>query len=180
VDASKAPVSLYDILVAAQGSSCSFPLPTLSQRFHIAQKLAISVLELQNARWLHKDINSKNVLFFHDSSGTLNFEKPYIAGFEFARAESFKAISAERDKEEFTFYWHPALRPDLGDKGTRPQYLAGFDVYSLGLVLLDIALWRATPSFYTNALADPRKFTMHLIGLTRREVPHRRRTGKSY
>jgi hypothetical protein len=176
-DPLKAPVSLFELMEQKH------TLPSLAQRIKIAQRLAISLLELQNAQWLHKDISSKNImLFFNRSNSTIDFNNPYLAGFDFARANANIGISVEREPSEFNYYWHPALRAyalqvQSNDK-PRPEYHAGFDVYSLGLVLLDIALWRSISTFHSNAVKDPEKFTRLLMSLAQKEIAHR--VGETY
>jgi hypothetical protein len=176
-DPLRAPMSLFELMEQKR------TLPTLAERIRIAQRLAISLLELQNADWLHKDISSKNILFFFNRSNSLiDFDNPYLAGFDFARANANIGISVERESLEFDYYWHPALRANAlqaqnKDK-PRAQYHAGFDVYSLGLVLLGIALWRSVSTFHSNAVRDPEKYTRLLISLAQKEIAHR--VGETY
>jgi hypothetical protein len=168
-DPLKAPKSLFELMEEKK------ILPTLAQRIKIAQRLVISLLELQNAHWLHKDFSSKSILFFFGtSSNSPDFDNPYLAGFDFARASANIDISVEREPGDFNYYWHPSLRARAQDKDKpRPQYHAGFDVYSVGLVLLDIVLWCSISKFHSNAHKDPKTFTETLIALTQREAAHR-------
>jgi hypothetical protein len=168
-DPLKAPKSLFELIEEKKF------LPTLAQRIKIAQRLVTSLLELQNAHWLHKDLSSKSILFFFGtSSNSPDFDNPYLAGFDFARASANTGISVEREPGDFNYYWHPSLRARAQDKDKpHSQYHAGFDVYSVGLILLDIALWCSISKFHSNMHKDSKTFTETLIALTQREAAHR-------
>ncbi|PQE11054.1 serine threonine kinase protein [Rutstroemia sp. NJR-2017a BVV2] len=117
------------------------PRPSLECLFGLALTLSKSLHHFHRADWLHKNISSYNVLFFdtrlnkHQPILLDNFPTPYIVGFNHSRPNdpnSFTRGSADIEKH----YLHPqyARLPE-------PRFKHGFDYYSLGLLLLEIALW---------------------------------------
>lgn len=128
--------------------------PTLRDRFRIAYLLATSVMELHLANWLHKSINSENVIFFatEGSKGAsavqgVNFTEPYFASFGLARPDHHQALSsiAMSANPVNKAYQHPdyAAKTVVSSSATVhiPRYHQVYDVYSLGCVLLEISVW---------------------------------------
>lgn len=122
------PISLQDLIK-------SQPMPLLNERFRLASALASSMSLLHASRWLHKGFRSSNILFFKPLKGDISITDPYVTGFEYSRLD--KGPSIER-----------ALSGDLSiDLYFHPDTTLGFDrkreIYSLGVVLFEIALWRS-------------------------------------
>jgi hypothetical protein len=159
------PVSLYSVL---SDSSNAFPLPSLEQRFKLAHALALSCLSLLLIEWVHKGLRPHNILLFYTESEPgkpprLWFENPYIVGFDYSRPNP-KGGSAEQTSNEAAHpvpghlpYKHPdtSLPPTLlvtraysltdswtVPRGAKPPFKEYYDIYSLGLVLLEIGFWR--------------------------------------
>jgi hypothetical protein len=62
--------------------------PSMTQRFQLAYRLALSVQKLHENGLLHKGVRSENVLFFLDRwSGQRSLANPRLVGFDFARRE---------------------------------------------------------------------------------------------
>jgi hypothetical protein len=113
--------------------------PSQTARFQLAYELATTVLHLHSAGWLHKGLRSENILFFPTSGNapfTLN--EPYIMGFEYARRD---APDEETEKPSLNpsqdIYRHPRAQ---GLASAR--YVKAFDIYALGIILVEIARWR--------------------------------------
>lgn len=64
-DLSRKPVSLFTVL---SGSTKIFPLPSLEQRYKLAQTLALSRLSLILIEYVHKGLRPQNVLLFYTPS----------------------------------------------------------------------------------------------------------------
>ena len=113
--------------------------PAWNIRRHIAILVAESVLQLHTAGWLHKSIRSDNVLFVGlHAKWSDGYHGPYMAGFDFARNASPTEMSeAIASNEEADLYRHPATFGDL-----RTPFRKEFDLYALGLLLLEIGLWK--------------------------------------
>ena len=123
-----APRSLRDIL-------CDKPSETpLNGRIEIALGLARAVLFLHASCFVHKSIRPENVLVF--GSGNAKLGKPYLVGFEKFRMSTTMTQRFGDDLWEKNLYRHPVRQ------GVRPQedFIMQHDVYSLGVVLLEIGL----------------------------------------
>jgi serine/threonine protein kinase len=171
-DCSRPPTSLNDLLVDGAKQKRSYNLPSLPQRIWIAQRLAITLLELHNAEWLHKDLNSRNVVFFHSSGAQLDINTPYVCGFEYARPDDIGAISFSVRSSSTDIYRHPALLEPFAAGQKRPRYQRIHDIYSLGLLLLEIGLWKQVGEFRKPS-TKPADFSKMLTQLANRELPHR-------
>ena len=112
------------------------------------QKLALSICEtmsdLYSSGWLHKSLRSANILFpalVLSKSAVLDrlICNPTVSGFEYSRQESeAQTIDRARDSSDISvaIYRHPLYQGEAAE-GYRFEY----DLYSLGLVLLEVALW---------------------------------------
>jgi serine/threonine protein kinase len=103
-----------------------------------AQKLAQWLLHFHTVRWYHKGFRSSNVLFF-TSSNLPDSGEIYITGFEHARTagEGPTTIKPPTGVDKNDYYVHPDY---LGGK-RGDGYLQMYDVYSLGIVLVELAYW---------------------------------------
>ncbi|KAL6409932.1 putative Ankyrin repeat and kinase domain containing 1 [Ilyonectria robusta] len=119
--------------------------PTLPQRFNMATMLAESVLEFHVSQWLHKAVCSSNVLFFsNNQTDQPDFSAPFMAGFEFSRPDTVKDMTLETcSSVDFDVYCHPELIRVLTEEGAsgRPRHQRQYDIYGLGVVLLEIGCW---------------------------------------
>ena len=116
-------------------------LPDLDTRLSWALRLAETVLQLHTAGWVHKSISPAHILFLkrqgQNESESKQFAGPYLSGFGCARENSPSAFSDEQPvMPEETAYRH-ALAQGSRRCPFRPQ----FDVYSLGIVLIELGLW---------------------------------------
>lgn len=112
-------------------------LPTLADRYQTAYALAMSLAILHTAGWLHKSIRSQNIIFPKSDDSVL-WSRPYLVGFEYSRPDQPGAAS-EKPEESVRLNLYRHLRAQ-GEP--RQTFRKGFDVYSLGIVLLEIGLWR--------------------------------------
>ncbi|CAN9327974.1 unnamed protein product [Alternaria alternata] len=136
------PRTLSGILIAKAKK------PMLEHRFQLALGLARSIAQLHKAAWLHKNLHSGSVVFFqsqYKSSTTedsitkpdIDFRQPFVVGFNHSRPgdvnEWSEGLSADTSLLD---YHHPDYA--CGKEG----YLLAYDYYSLGLVLLEVGLWK--------------------------------------
>ncbi|KAK5687601.1 hypothetical protein LTS10_001741 [Elasticomyces elasticus] len=111
---------------------------SLNARFELACTLAESLMYLHAVNWVHKGISSENVLFHPGPDRRLKFYEPVLSGFEHARPALPEELTLPNDSTpERDFYRHPEL---LGLNPGRSR--KSHDIYSLGLLLTEIALWR--------------------------------------
>jgi len=114
-------------------------IPSLTTRFRLASQLAYTMLHLHCSGWLHKAIRSDNILFFPaESDSPLTLDNPYLMGYEYARVDSIGELSEKPSSNpDHDIYRHP-----LAQGPTSSSFIKAFDIYSLGIVLYEIALWR--------------------------------------
>lgn len=112
--------------------------PTLNTRVAIAKMMAASLLYLHAVNWVHKDIRSENILFASGPDHSIDLTRPLLSGFEFSRPAVPEAVTVTHQfSREHDLYRHPdLLRVDAS------RSLKSHDIYSLGLVLAEIALWQ--------------------------------------
>ncbi|KAL8303160.1 hypothetical protein RB600_006865 [Gaeumannomyces tritici] len=123
--------------------------PPLEQRYALASALAGTLSELYRSSWLHKGIRSDNILFRPSSSPPFSssptttlplppdfHRRPLLCGFDYTRHESeWATIDRGRRSPDVAaaLYRHPAYQ------GAAAQgYSLRYDLYSLGLVLLEV------------------------------------------
>ncbi|KAK0709739.1 prion-inhibition and propagation-domain-containing protein [Lasiosphaeria miniovina] len=141
-------VSLYDFLLLAEEGDDRFK-PTLAQRVAMARALCSTLLNLHAVNWLHKGIFSDNIVFhFHEETdvddednadgSSFDPEKPVLSGFEFSRPDGGQTTHRDADTVWDLYRWPSIQRQPPTERNSRKTY----DLYSLGLVLLEIAHWR--------------------------------------
>ncbi|KAM0246276.1 hypothetical protein ACHAQJ_010279 [Trichoderma viride] len=149
----KAPASSHSTLKTLI-SSPDLKTPDLDDRIRLAQTLAVAVWSLHSLDWLHKSLCSSNILFFPSAFSTSarsptasaalvpDISLPYLSGFDASRPELDTALSVV------------PKNPSIEDLHRHPGSLRGsshiksFDIYSFGLVLLEIGLWKVLQAYY--------------------------------
>ncbi|KAI1127757.1 kinase-like protein [Nemania abortiva] len=143
------PTSLLECLL--RGYRDSEHLPLLGNKFQLAFALADFFKEFHTIGWLHESFNPHNVLFFSPSNDNNTrklviddeLRRPYVVGLHKSRPDgSFWQTDGPglSDDESLQDYQHP-------DYGSTGRYRQVFDYYSLGVVLLEIGLWRPLSSW---------------------------------
>ncbi|EEU48576.1 uncharacterized protein NECHADRAFT_30588 [Fusarium vanettenii 77-13-4] len=136
--------------------------PDLDDRVRLAHTLAVALWSLHSLDWLHKSLCSANILFFPSAFSTSahsptaaaalvpDIQRPYLTGFDASRPDFDQALSvAPRNPSIATLHRHPAsLR---GFPHCKPM-----DIYSLGLVLLEIGLWKILQAYHKPHYAADR------------------------
>jgi hypothetical protein len=149
----------------------------LGDRFSVALMLSKAALFLHLAGWLHKGIRSDNVLFFLQEDGAINPEEPYLVGFEYSRENAANTQTEMVVADiEFNLYRHPdvqglPLESSEGESGkgrqdSRPRFRQTHDLYSLGVVLLEIGLRKPVSSMMWEAERNP-QYGKHSAGAFR-------------
>jgi hypothetical protein len=94
------PITLHELLRTHHEDRL---LPALDDRFALARAIASAIHQMHSAGWLHKDINSHNIIFFKSLESSLqndrpyNIRRPYFRGFRFARRVYMPAPDDDRE-----------------------------------------------------------------------------------
>ena len=120
--------------------------PSVTQRLDLALKITQSVRYFHMSGWLHKNLQSSNILILvsGDESGypTHQFACPRLAGFAFSRLDSASEISEQPSSDpQRDIYRHPEAMGDPSE-----SFSAIKDIYALGTILLEIGEWRSLKS----------------------------------
>lgn len=168
------PSTLYDIILNTE-----FPFE-LSIRFRLARQFAISIYYLLCTGWLHKGIRSANVLVFDRQPGSnpTVLEDPDFAllGFGFARPNQPRQKSTnEKDNEILDFYRHPycVSRMWQTEEYKSNGYQKIYDIYSLGVFLAEIGMWRTASNINSSRLRNKpqEEFYVYLRHKAKAELP---------
>lgn len=123
------PLTLLDLL---RDAAVKRTRPPLGQRFELACKLASALSLLHATDWIHKSLRSDSVLFASAGGGVA---APQIARFQYSRPAADSSLeSRPADVPELDVYYHPDV---VAHGWTKLR-----EIYSLGVVLVEIALWR--------------------------------------
>ncbi|KAF2848105.1 hypothetical protein T440DRAFT_429324 [Plenodomus tracheiphilus IPT5] len=152
--------------------------PSLGERFNLAKGLANSVSELHLVKWVHESIRSENILLLLRSGSPdvstsaptrLDFSQPWVMGFEFSRPElDFSSGRSDNDVAR-NVYRHPERQ-----KHPQKPFAKIHDIYALGVVLLEIGLWRPVLSLEKDSfkrVSDPRTIQNYLIKKAEKSLP---------
>ena len=120
--------SLRDVLLS---DTSQVPL---NEWFDLAKQLARSVFFIHTANFVHKNIRPETILCFKTKNSKLG--RSFLVGFEKFRLEGGLTYHFGDDLWEENIYRHPQRQ------GLYPEeyYLMQHDIYSLGVVLLEIGL----------------------------------------
>ncbi|KAJ2992671.1 hypothetical protein NUW58_g2092 [Xylaria curta] len=112
--------------------------PTMDSRMAIALSVCMAIQKWHSVGWVHQSINSRNIIFFQsETTGELDYLCPYLQGFEFSRQDHHPSIVSPMDDFLNNIYRHPQRQGTM-----RQGHRKIHDIYSLGVVLLEIGLWQ--------------------------------------
>ncbi|KAL2832845.1 hypothetical protein BDW59DRAFT_169147 [Aspergillus cavernicola] len=142
----------------------NYPMPNLETRFRLAYDLLMAVLQLRSQNLVHGNINSSNVLIFPGLSNsnpnevglTENLRRPYLTSFA-----QFSGNNPSPEPLSASMYRHPDDKRSIDDDAAW-----AYDLYSLGLVLMEIGLWtpisRIWKMKYNTSIFKQRVESMYL------------------
>jgi serine/threonine protein kinase len=133
-------VSLLNCFNKMSGSKGRTQKPSLENRLPLSLALAISLGQFHGVGWVHKSVRSENVIFFPRTGGrdeALSPREPWLEGFEYAREDPGLSAPYGNVEIQQDIYRHP----EQWGQPTR-RFNRIHDIYSLGMVLLEISTWR--------------------------------------
>ncbi|KAL8717253.1 MAG: hypothetical protein Q9225_005485 [Loekoesia sp. 1 TL-2023] len=137
--------------------------PALEDQFLLARRLAATLSRLHKVKWVHTNISAFSIIFSLPSSHRTaqGIPPPYLVGFNYSHPDNPDSWSKmPQHRIAVTDYCHPEYLKQRG----RVRYQSRFDWYSLGLVLLEIGLWRTLGSMTRGKQAlPPEQFLEHIL-----------------
>lgn len=129
------PISLHEFIEKTENVRVR---PLLNEIFELARRLVTALLEYHKVSWLHKNISPHNIIFRKaEPPAVAVVDSPYIIGFNLSRPDRPTEISrGPEDDPGFVNYQDPRYRDG------RARYRTEFDYFSIGLVLLEIGMWK--------------------------------------
>ncbi|OAQ97460.1 hypothetical protein LLEC1_03547 [Akanthomyces lecanii] len=164
------PLSLLHML-----SSKEVRPPSLSQRFQLAHKLAQCISQLQLVKWwhsphaqVHESFRSENIVFFPTAGSPEaslleepDVTEPWVFGFDLSRPEKYFSSGETDDCVAREIYRHP----DRQRQPSKP-FSKIYDIYALGIVLLEIGLWQPALSLEKHNFSrasEPAAIRNHMV-----------------
>ena len=161
------PTSLFELITSTLDTDRGKPY--LGERFEIARTVAACTFYCHSGNWLHKRLNSHNVIFLVPKGSTVSrsARSPYIIGFNHAREDKDDDDSCGPPSEPGLI---PYLHPDY--ISTR-RFRKLFDYYSVGLLLLEIGIWRTAKSMSdAHSLHSPKALRTEFVTRYLPELPY--------
>ena len=150
--------------------------PTLGQRFRIAHSLAQTLFQFHSVGWLHKSIRSENVLLFPSpkENRQIDYCHPYLVGFEFSRDVLDRSNTEQDGVLEHNIYRHPDRQGSPSDeKDPDLPFTIIYDIYSMGVILLEVGLWRAAIGYEDwHPLTPANEIQQSLEAHAKDRLPH--------
>ena len=196
-DAAKGLTTLHDLINWVDPQTKRPTKPSLEDRFAIAHCLALTTLNVHGSLWVHKNIWSRGILLFEQTqgghigllSGTApaasaslckdGGRRPHLVAFlgdwGYARPVGGGTEMRSDFEIEPNLYRHP-------DRQGVPnqQFSRLHDLYALGVVLLEIGLWKTVSRLFesrikegqrTGKLPKARDVRAALTSLAQRDLP---------
>lgn len=127
--------------------------PSLTRRASLARKVTESLMYLHAVNWLHKGFRSDSILFCSPAAISRKAPElggPVVSGFEFSRPDLPTEVTVKTaTRLEHDLYRHPDL---VRYSELRSQ--KSHDIYSLGLVLLEVGFWQPIEQLVGISLAQ--------------------------
>lgn len=127
-------------LVSLLNSGDNTAIPNLESRFRLGYDLLMATLHLRSQNIVHGNLNSSNILIFPGLANSTNAEVGITEDLRSPYLTSFAQFSGDGPSPEplsSSMYRHPDDKRMIDDEASW-----AYDLYSLGLVLMEIGLWK--------------------------------------
>ena len=125
--------------------------PALGARFSIAHTLSMTILNIHASGWLHQNIWSHGIAIFSSTVAQLESRfpqfDPYLTGWGLARTIDGQTRLTANSEVQSNFYRHAVRQGKPSEAFTIVH-----DIYSLGVVLLEIGLWRTVSRLFKEQI----------------------------
>lgn len=157
----EALISLHELINKVDSKTRQPLKPSLGSRFGIAHCLALTLLNVHSSRWLHKNIRSRGVLLFQKAENgriepfDLNTHKrqtkplAFLGDWGYARPIGGVTEMRSNFEVESNLYRHPDRQGVPGREFSRK-----YDIYALGVVLLEIGMWRTVSQLFDQRIKE--------------------------
>ncbi|KAK6217701.1 hypothetical protein LQW54_003423 [Pestalotiopsis sp. IQ-011] len=113
--------------------------PPILAKLSLSTALAHSLSSFHSVDWVHKGLNSNNIIFFENEHGAIDLSLPYITGFSISRpSDRADMTEAPTCDPHLDIYRYPNAQ--FGEAKT--VFRKSYDMYSLGVVFTEIAVWK--------------------------------------
>ena len=136
------PICLHDHITNTQKTPNG--APSLGFRFQIARQLSMIISNLFLIGCRHKNLRASNILFFEQSKA----KSIHLVGFADSRSAQEDDEFCGKNSSLVPYdsnddLYRPLCVRNLNDSdGRSPHWQSRWDIYSLGILLLEIGLWR--------------------------------------
>ncbi|PUU76592.1 hypothetical protein B9Z19DRAFT_1028497 [Tuber borchii] len=109
--------------------------PPRDDRVHLAKQIANAVIFVHSLHFVHKNMRPETILIFPNHRSKIGV--PFLVGFQMFRSAEGITLGTGDSLWSKNIYRHP------GRQGIHPDniYRMQHDIYSLGVILLEIGLW---------------------------------------
>ncbi|EAS29265.3 uncharacterized protein CIMG_08011 [Coccidioides immitis RS] len=184
--------TLHDLITKVDVKTKRPLKPSLTDRFSIAHCLALTLSNVHASLWLHKNIWSRGILLFQQNKeGVASVEIQRVLvppnGAERSQIVAFlgdwgyaRHVEGATDmRSDFEIEPNIYRHPERQGAPTR-QFARPHDIYALGVVLLEIGLWKTVSQLFdarikegqrTGKLPKPKDVRNALVALSQTELP---------
>lgn len=166
------PNRLIDVLRDTDSNGNRILRHSLDQRFELARQISTAILFIHSVGWVHKGVRTSNI-FLAQSEGALAQGRRYpeflgtsfLTGFDYTRRDAARSTGDETEGAWQRAIYQPPDRNISSDEDSSdaPSYKAEHDIYSLGVVLVEIGRWKPLemyPHLFKNATSLERKMRL--------------------
>lgn len=138
----KNPRSLRNLLISLNLGHGRHPI---NARIQLAKRLARTVFFVHSADFVHKNFRPETIILFDhcdkpdDQSLAREIGFPFLVGYQKIRLANGPTAYLGDSAWEQNIYRHPSRQGEFPEQA----YVMQHDIYSLGVCLLEIALWKS-------------------------------------